>query len=49
MGSGNLNMAKADNFDLLGCLWKSDEWNDVLVPRDGPRGSLDTLQLTSKY
>ena len=49
MGSGNLNMAKADNFNILGCLWKSDKWNDVLVPRDGPRGSLDTLQLTSKY
>ena len=49
MGSGNLNMAKGDNFDLLACLWESDEWDDVLVPGDGPRGSLDTLQLTRKY
>ena len=48
MGSGNLNMAKGDNFDLLACLWRSDQWDDVLVPGDGPRSSLDTLQLTRK-
>ena len=48
MGSGNLNMAKGDNFDLLACLWRSDQWDDVLVPGDGPGSSVDTLQLTRK-
>ena len=49
MGSGNLNMAEGDNFDLLACLWKSDKRDDVLVPGDGPRSSVDTLQLTRKF
>ena len=47
MGSGNLNMAKVNNFHFLARLWRSDKWDDVLVPGDGPRGSLDAIQLTS--
>ena len=49
MGSGNLNVAKADHSCLLASLWGPDKWDDVLVSGDGPRGSLDTLQLACKY